>query len=98
MPRLGDFLNYTSNSGPTKFLYFFFSKRTCNGLETFHNYNIKEDIDTEKVVPLPIIFLKWEGGGQPTLYGVTKPVYTFENNFLRSDDLGGGTRNLIETI
>ena len=97
MPRLGDFLNYTSNSGPTKFLYFFFSKRTCNGLETFHNYNIKEDIDTEKVVPLPIISLKWEGGGQPTLYGVTKPVYTFENNFLRSDDLGG-TRNLIETI
>ena len=63
MPRLGDFLNYTSNSGPTKFLYFFFSKRTCNGLETFHNYNIKEDIDTEKVVPWPIISLKWERGG-----------------------------------
>ena len=58
-------------------------------METFHNYNIKEDIDTEKVVPWPIIPLKWErGGGQPTLYGVTKPVYTFENNFLRSDDWG----------
>ena len=23
MPSLGDFLNYTFNSGPTKFLYFF---------------------------------------------------------------------------